>query len=104
MSNVKYHSKAVEVDELENLRLEDHAQTLQKQNKYYSSHDESTIKKRLIDHYDKGSSTHQSAQNYNGSLINQLQEAVQSYRPVFKEPTVKKRPNYAPLNLQPEKP
>lgn len=30
MSNVKYHSKAVEIDELEHLRMEDHAQTLQK--------------------------------------------------------------------------
>lgn len=55
-----YHSKIAEIDDLDNLRLEEHVQTLQKETKYYSNNDDTAIKKRLIDHYDPVPSTHDS--------------------------------------------
>jgi hypothetical protein len=99
MNSKGYHSKAAEIDEIEQLRLEDHMMTLQKESKYYSN-DDGTIKKRLIDLYEKVPSTHDSnLECKNGTMLNQLHDAIESYRPVFRDAPPKKKLNYTPFNF-----
>jgi hypothetical protein len=75
-------------------------QTTQKESKYYSTNDDTAIKKKLFDQEEKVTSTNYShAENPNGSLLNQLSDAIQSYRPVFKDPLLKRRPNYQTTDL-----
>jgi hypothetical protein len=104
MHSKNYHSK-VETDGLEDLRMEEHMQTLQKESKYYSNNDDTAIKKKLFEHYDQVPSTQNSnVDNASTSLLNQLHDAIQSYRPSFKDALPKRKPNYLSTNLEMEKP
>ena len=104
MHSKHYHSKA-EADELDSLKLDEHMQTLQKESKYYSNNDDTAIKKRLIDHYDPVPSTqHSNFDNTSASLLNQLHDSIQSYRPSFKDPLPKRKPNYLSTNFEMDRP
>jgi hypothetical protein len=100
MQAKQYHSK-VEPDRLDEHTFEEHLQTLQKESKYYSNADDTGIKKRLIDYYDQPpSSTHHSTMDRpNNSLLNQLQDAIQSYRPAFKDISPRPKLEYLTTNL-----
>lgn len=105
MHSKQYHSKATEGHELDNLIIDERIQTLQKESKYYSNYDDTAIKKKLVDHYDQMPSTHDSNfDNTSATLLNQLQGAIQSYRPVFKDSLSKKKLNFESTNFEMEKP
>lgn len=100
MQAKQYRSK-IEPDRLDDLRMEEHLQTLQKESKYYSNAEDTAIKKKLIDYYDQPpSSTHHSTMDRpNNSLLDQLQDAIQSYRPVFKDIPTRPKLEYLITNL-----
>lgn len=72
---------------------------MQKETKYYSNAEDTAVKKKLIDYYDKPSTHHSTLDGPNNSLLNQLQDAIESYRPAFKNIPPRPKLEYLTTNL-----